>query len=136
MPAGVFRRVLLIGGYAVKLPRIRHFTAGMRCNRWEKEMWQCWRPKLGWQNLCPVLFADPLGVVVVMPRAEQPVGLQEVEAAIGDYFPDNTAESKPEDYGRIGQAVLALDYGPPWQDMIVERRSYYAKHVRAREGAR
>lgn len=92
-------------------------------------MWNFWQPKLGWRNLCPVLFADPLGLIVVMPRARQPVSQEEVEAAIGDYYPDSTAESKLDDYGRVNGVVLALDYGLPWQDMVAERRSYYARHI-------
>ena len=90
-------------------------------------MWRTWRPIFGWRNLCPITFADPLGLVVVMPRALQPVSFEEVVRATPDYFPDITAEAKPEDFGRIGSQVFALDYGLPYVDAIAERRAFYAK---------
>jgi len=99
-------------------------------------MWKYWRPQLGWKSLCPILLADPLGLLVVMPRAIQPVSQQEVDVAIGDYYPDNTAGAKPEDYGRVGNAVVALDYGLPSKDMVLERRLYYNKHVLTAERSR
>jgi hypothetical protein len=40
MPFGAFRRVFLVGPFAVKLPRLRNPARGMRCNRWEREMWR------------------------------------------------------------------------------------------------
>ena len=128
MPSGMYRRVLLFGEYAIKLPRVRNFLSGLRCNRWEREMWKKWRPIFGWPNLCPVRYADPLGLVVIMPRATQPVTFEEVKTATPDYFPDITSEFKPEDFGRVANAVLALDYGLPDADLVAERRAYYAGH--------
>jgi hypothetical protein len=125
MPSGVYRRVILVGQFAVKVPRIRNVLAGLRCNRWEREMWHTWRPIFGWKNLCPIKFADPLGVFVVMPRATQPVTFEDVVAATPDYYPDITSETKPEDFGRVGKRVLVLDYGLPDSDMVAERRAYY-----------
>lgn len=87
-------------------------------------MWRKWRPVFGWETLCPVLYSDPLGVVVVMPRAQQPVSRPDVDA-LPDYYPDTTVERKPEDYGRIGSVTLALDYGLWDSDAIQEHRAYY-----------
>jgi len=127
MPYGVFRRVILTERFAVKVPRICNVLAGMRCNRWEREMWGTWRPVFRWENLCPIYFADPFGLVVVMPRTEQPVTFAEVVGATShNYYPDMTSETKPEDFGRIGGEVLALDYGLPCADMVTKRRAYYA----------
>lgn len=127
MPVGVFRRVILIGAIALKIPRWRNFIRGLRCNRWEREMWRTWRPVFRWDNLCPVLFADLVGLVVVMPRASQPVTSDEVDAAMGDYDPDVTSETKVEDFGCLGKRVVVLDYGLPDDDMVRERRAYYEK---------
>jgi hypothetical protein len=85
-----------------------------------------------WNNLCPISFSDPLGIVVVMPRAQQPVTFDDVVNATSgehDYYPDMTAETKPEDYGRVGAHVLALDYGLPDEDLVLERRAYYESKV-------
>jgi len=88
-------------------------------------MWHLWRPVFGWVNLCPIYFADVLGVVVVMPRAAQPVTFDEVVAGTPDHYPDVTAESKPEDHGRLGDQLVVLDYGLPDAEMTNERRVYY-----------
>jgi hypothetical protein len=62
-----------------------------------------------------------------MPRAAQPVTFEEVVAATPDYYPDTTSETKPADFGRIGNRVLAVDYGLPYADMVAERRAYYRR---------
>lgn len=125
MPYGVYRRVLLIGQLAIKVPRLRHALSGLRCNRWEREMWRTWRPIFGWENLCPIEFADPFGFLVVMPRAAQPVTFEDVVEATPDYYPDITSETKPADFGRVGGRVVALDYGLPDADLVRKRRAYY-----------
>ena len=127
MPSGVYRLVILFGGMAVKFPKLRNVKSGMRCNRWEREMWQTWRPVFGWENLCPIIFADPLGLVVIMPRAKQPVTFEQVIAATPNYYPDITSETKPEDFGSINDNIFALDYGLPDIDIVKERRAYYKK---------
>ncbi len=127
MPRGTFRLVALVGRVVVKIPRLTNLRAGMQINRWEREMWFKWRKVFEWKTLCPIYFADPLGILVIMPRANQPVSHDEVDA-MPDYYPSPMTEFKPEDYGRIGTAVVALDYGIPFSDMAAERRRYFAKH--------
>ena len=124
MPKGVFRRVVLLGKYAFKLPRWQQFTAGMRSNRWEREMWFHWRPRFQWKTLCPVIYSDPLGLLIVMPRATQPVPQDKVDA-LPDYYPEITPETKHEDFGMLGGTIVALDYGLPFEDAVRERRTYY-----------
>jgi len=126
MPHGAFRKVFVLGGFALKLPRISRLRAGMRCNRWERELWFKWRKVFGWQTLCPIHFADPAGLLVLMPRAEQPVTQAEVES-LPDYYPAHTAEYKAEDHGRLHGSVVAVDYGLGFADTVLEKRSYYAK---------
>ena len=89
-------------------------------------MWYRWLPLFGWESLCPILFADPLGLVVVMPRAQQPVTLEEIQAATPVYFPEPTYETKAEAFGLVNGRVLALDYGLPWRDTVSKMRAYYA----------
>lgn len=64
-----------------------------------------------------------------MPRATQPVVFKEVVAATPNYYPDITSETKPEDFGRVGNQVFALDYGLPDAEMVAERREYYKSRV-------
>ena len=128
MPSGAFRTVLLIGNFAVKLPQPRNFLKGMRCNRWEREMWTCWQPIFQWKTLCPVYVSDPFGLFILMPRATQPVSVEEIDA-LPDYHPLISAELKADDYGRLKGHVLALDYGLWDQDMVDEKRNYYLKSI-------
>ena len=124
MPKGAFRLVILIGKYAFKIPRWQQFSEGMRSNRWEREMWTHWRLRFQWTTLCPVLYSDPIGLLMVMTRARQPVPQERVDD-LPDYYPNITAETKHEDFGMLDGALVALDYGLPFADLVVERRTYY-----------
>ena len=86
-------------------------------------MWIVWRPRLKWRNLCPVLFADPLGICVVMARAD-PLSSDAQRDLAPDYYPDMTVEGKADDYGVLGGEVVIIDYGLPYRDAIEERRLY------------
>lgn len=87
-------------------------------------MWEYWRPRFQWKTLCPILYADSLGLLVVMPRAAQPVPQKMVDA-MPDYYPDITAETKHEDFGNLDGSIVALDYGLPLADSVRKRRAYY-----------
>ena len=126
MPCGVFRCVLFVGKFAIKFPRLGALHAGLQCNRWEREVWMVWQPIFNWPHVCPVLVADPLGFIVVMPKCEQPVTAAEVEQAHSDRYPDVTSESKIADHGRLRNRVVALDYGLPLKEMVQNERSRYA----------
>ena len=80
---GDYRQVVRLQWFrvAVKTPRLRKLLKGCRCNRWEREMWRRWRPLFGWESLCPIWFADLLGLVVVMPLATPRATQEDVDAA-------------------------------------------------------
>lgn len=130
MPRGAFRQVFLAGHFAIKVPRLRNFRAGLISNRWERETWCKWRRLFGWENLCPVLAADPFGLVVVMQRAQQPVSVAEAIEAAGDYYPDIDCEYKPENFGRLQSGVVILDYGIPCADSVRRRREYLSSFAK------
>ena len=88
-------------------------------------MWFHWRPLFQWAILCPIVFADPIGLLVVMPRATQPVPRDRVDA-LPDYYPEVTRETKAEDFGLVREAIVVLDYGLPFEEAVHQRRSYYA----------
>lgn len=127
---GAFRRVFRTRGLVLKIPRLRHPLLGMRCNRWEREMWRKWRLKFKWACLCPVLFADRCGLVVVMPRAAEGVTEEEIEQASHELYPDVTCEWKAADCGRLNGRLVAIDYGLPWADGVKERREYMERFPR------
>jgi hypothetical protein len=121
---GTFRRVFFYPGTVAKFPRSANWFAGMRCHRWEREMWRTWRPKFKWTNLCPLKFADPLASSLVMERAEQSITEAEIIAADTDDYPDIDVEFKTENWGRLKGRVVVVDYGHWDADAIRKRRKY------------
>lgn len=114
---GASRRVVLIGRLAVKFPRVSSWLRmrqGQRCNLAELKEWRLRR----YPHLCPILFADPLGLVVVMQRAE-PVSFEEfdrwTESPDWPYIPHVVRapfEMKHTDAGRLPDGRLVMvDYG-------------------------
>lgn len=125
MKSGVYRNVFKLGRYAVKLARPNHFFEGLRCNRWEKEIWKKWRRKFLWNNLCPVLFSDWFGFVLVMPWANQPVLFGDVLNSLEDSYPSVPFEIKPENFGELNNKILVLDYGLHSKKLVHNQRKYY-----------
>jgi hypothetical protein len=79
-------------------------------------MWTVWRERFGWPHLCPVVWADPEGYVLVMRRAIQDVTHDEIvafEAAWMDSqrLPLPSGEDKPEDWGHVDGRLVLCDYG-------------------------
>ena len=132
MPMGRFRYVQRVGRLAVKVPRPRTFREGLRCNRWEREAWYIWRPAFQWRSLCPILFADRLGLCVVMPWAQQPVTEEQMDAAEDpEAHPSTDAEQRSRISGSWADGtVVALDYGLWDSNAVLERREYYAEMAR------
>ena len=94
-------------------------------------MWTYWRPRFPqWEGrLCPILYADRFGLVVVMRRARVPVDPAEF-MALEPPYPDTTGEPKPENFGWLDDQIVEVDYGLPDAAMTDERRAYYAKHAK------
>ncbi len=87
-------------------------------------MWRVWRPLFDWRRLCPVLFGDPAGLILVMPLAEQPVTQAEIDS-LPDPYPSITAVYKVEDYGRYAGRIVAVDYGLWHRDDVIKERANY-----------
>lgn len=114
---GMFRRVLLLGPWAIKIPRLKRFKRGRWSNLWERELWK----QRAHPALCPVIAADPFGLFVVMPRARD-ISDAEFEdwwaggalalSEPGQPKVPQMFEEKPEDAGVLpcGRRVM-VDYG-------------------------
>jgi len=129
MECGAYRCVFCFGIFAIKLPRVSKLFKGLRCNRWEREMWKKWRLIFRWKNLCPIVLSDPTGFFLLMRRAEQPVSFDDIKCADIDYYPDIDVEYKPENWGMIEGMVVCLDYGIAEADLVIQRRAYLKSKI-------
>ena len=101
---GANRVVLLLYGWAIKLPRLRAWRCGLANNRNEYR-WQGEHP-----SYCPVLRCAPFGLFAIMPRAS---ALTDAEFATLDaHLPALPgAERKASSWGWFNGRVVAIDYG-------------------------
>lgn len=115
---GTTRRVLIFGGFALKIAR---HNRGRRCNRFEARIWAeaTWERKA---MLCPVVACWAGSLVLVMLAAE-PLSEEEAEQhRQNDTFPDwdylpggeeCPFEYKASDWGKLGSRLVAVDYSAP-----------------------
>jgi hypothetical protein len=129
MPVGVYRRVILTSKWAIKFPRLKNLFSGARCNRWESEIWLKWRPKFGWEHLCPVRFCDPFGIILIMDKATQPVTFDEIvlvnDRDYDNYYPAVDLEYKPENWGIVEGKMVCVDYGIDESELVIKKREYF-----------
>lgn len=110
---GVTRIVILIGPYAIKIPRLnygwRMLLWGLIGNISEKTF-----SDTKWKELCPVLLSFPGGFLNVMRRAE-PVPYKLTKKAMWafregcDYMVP--AELKQDSFGILDGKLVVVDYG-------------------------
>lgn len=106
---GMTRTVYLLGPYAFKTPSLRNglpgWIGGMLGNLQERAL-----SRWNHHSLCPVLFADPFGLVVVMPRAE--ILSDDEFSRVAHRIPRECfAERKPSSWGYVAGMLVAVDYG-------------------------
>jgi hypothetical protein len=110
---GVTRRVLLAGNYAFKVPNWatwKQFLYGLLSNMQERAF-----SRLGWPILCPVLFSDPLGFLVIMPRCDPAPDaclakcLAELETPYD--WEGVPTDDKSENFGYLAGQLVVIDYG-------------------------
>jgi hypothetical protein len=112
---GTHRTTYLIGSLAIKRPvfkTYKMFLHGLLANLQEATF-----SKTKWPELCPVLFSLPLGLLVVMERAE-PLTTDEYINLVRNFkeFVDKKdyivpVENKIDSFGKIDGKIVAVDYG-------------------------
>jgi hypothetical protein len=88
-------------------------------------MWCDWRPRFGWRSLCPIIFADRRGFVVIMPLAGEAATQEEADEAYPHEFHEITSEGKPDDFRWLGGRIVVVDYGLTSESAAIEQRTYY-----------
>lgn len=89
--------------------------------------------------MCPVVWGDPDGNVLIMERATQDVALEEI-VAFEEAWMDSQRldlpgeEAKPEDWGHLGGRLVVCDYGYSCdsEEAIERQRRDYAEQLRLR----
>ena len=121
---GATRAVLLIGPYAIKVPRTyswRTFLNGLLANMQERMFWYQMKSPL----CAKVHYADPIGLVLVMERADRVLGeglygakqlTPEEASRAHEFFDRCKAASLPVDptcsnIGVFGDTLKLIDYG-------------------------
>lgn len=117
---GTTRTVFLVGGYAIKIARIWHklpqhrwkmFLRGMLANMDE---YFCYKfsPIDKKKKLCPVKFISPLGLILVMKRAEK-CSEEEFNKEAKNFFHSFAGlplDAKIENFGIINGELVLIDY--------------------------
>lgn len=111
---GITREVILIGRYALKVPKLiygwRLFLCGLLANMQEAEF-----GKSGWAQLCPVVWSIPGGWLVVQRRADPMTDDvwtnfdAEAFCVTDDYI--LPVEFKQDSFGILDGRIVAVDYG-------------------------
>ena len=111
---GSQRRVIVCGGYAVKLPRPHRLRAGARANLEEARIW-----REGWQRrypeLCPVVACLPFGIALVMPAVHIMTRIEldrfDASGEKPDHYPDpELYEDKLGEWGYLNGRPVVVDY--------------------------
>lgn len=124
---GVTRHVILIGKYAVKIPRLNYgfalFLRGLQGNMQENIF-----GKMGDKRMCPVLWASKGGFILIMPRCKLLSDAEFKTVNIKKFHPLTVSEAcyngvfnipvefKKDSFGwhkfnNINAVIVALDYG-------------------------
>jgi hypothetical protein len=115
---GSTRAVLVIGPLALKFGLGER---GCRCNRFEARLYRRVNARRR-AMLCPVLWCNPSGSVLVMRAARPLTEPEKIMLLARDGFPDwdyappdETApfEYKASDWGWVDDRLVALDYSAP-----------------------
>lgn len=116
---GCTRFVIVTKRWAIKIPNFKYgwkaVLQGLLANLQERRFY---RTGFGVPKICPVLFSDPLGLVVIMPACEvldRSLTDDELEGFFGVPWGDTTlnvpVEDKPENFGWYDGRIVAIDYG-------------------------
>lgn len=114
---GTNRSVILIGPYAIKIARFWHSNSGYRWKSFlrgilaniDESYWYKWSKQK--DKLCPVLCKSPLGMILIMKRAEQLSDDEYNKEVLAKEFKGLPLDNKIENFGKIDGKIVLTDYG-------------------------
>lgn len=93
--------------------RWREILEGLNANRYEREKWKASRDAC----LCPILFSDVIGIIVVMPYAcplteeeFEKLELEHIMKRAGTLWGARYGDFKRENYGMLDDRAVKVDY--------------------------
>lgn len=110
---GITRTVFLSKNYVFKVPCMRYgwriFLNGLLANIQEKSFGTA-----GLQGMCPVLWGDRFGFLIIMPRCEE--NLKQLSDEEYNKFINREnyiipVENKADSFGILNGELVAVDYG-------------------------
>lgn len=107
---GVTRIVLLIGGWAIKIPnftcQMNHFLLGCYSNWRERQYWKAFKGTN--IQIAPSYWCSWFGLIQIQKRLlplERDLTKEEVE-----YFKDITTDIKMQNFGLYEKRIVCVDY--------------------------
>ena len=113
---GAHRLVLLTKGHALKIPRASALRDALRGNRSERNIWK--NATLDARLcLCPIVWGDWCGFVVLMPHARcltdeeyDELCRKDLETITNPFLPDHNTDFKRSNYGVYKGRIVKIDY--------------------------
>ena len=123
---GMTRIVLLIGPFAIKIPKPGNEEDGRNANRRERHVYR----KTKDRRLCPVIWADPEGNILVMQRVDYDYPYTKTDYIDPIYYRNKfknflefANDMHPGNFGYIGKRLVMVDYGT-----IIKEAKHVAAH--------
>lgn len=117
MKSGRCRFVFFAGRYAVKIPRLNSyegFLQGLLSNITERK-WRNYPDR----HLCPIAYANCLGLVVVMRKAQEVTDIDRFSRDLDAICADEDGlgedfyrwDGTPKNFGYLNGRLVKIDYG-------------------------
>lgn len=103
---GTMRRVFVLKNIAIKTPlNFKGYLANIN------EIHNWYKYKLYREHLCPIIFHDLLGFVVIMKRVQPVYDLDEYDISFMDYTIPVFNDIKTNNFGLLDNKLVKIDYG-------------------------
>lgn len=103
---GTMRRVFVFKNIVIKIPlNLKGYLANMN------EIYNWYKYKQYKEYLCPIIFHDLLGLMLVMKRVQPVYDLDEYDISFMDYTIPVFNDIKRNNFGLLNGKLVKIDYG-------------------------